>query len=143
MSNDFIRNALSWGDGGQRWLDSIPNLIAQYETEWNLTIKEPFNLSYNYVVPAIDSNGNECVIKIGYPEDKEFKTEIAALSVFNGEKAVKLLKTSERDPIVLLEHVLPGQPLSELLDDDKATKILCEVVKKLHKPLPNNLTGTP
>lgn len=44
--------------------------------------------------------------------------------------------------MILLERVTPGVPLSEEADDEKATKILSSVIKKLYKHLPASHTFT-
>lgn len=136
MNHDFIQNALGRTENGQVWLDSIPKLIAKYEEKWQIQVGEPFALSYNYVAPAVDSDGSQCVLKIGNPTDEEFRTEIAALQVFNGRGMVQLLQKSDADPVILLERVTPGEMLSVLGDDVQATKIVAEIVKTLHRPLP-------
>lgn len=138
MNHDFIQNALGRTENGQKWLDSIPELIAKYEEKWQIQVGEPFALSYNYVAPAVDSNGTRCVIKIGTPEDAEFRTEIAALQVFNGRGMVALLQNSEVDPVILLEHVVPGKMLADVTDDADATKILAGVIKILRRPIHDN-----
>lgn len=97
----------------------------------------PYSLSYNYVAPAVRSDGSDIVLKIGFPGDREFKTEIDALTIFNGDGAVKLLEADREKAVILLERVTPGIPLSEEVDDENATRILASVIKKLHKPLPS------
>ncbi len=138
MDQNFIKNAQSWGDGGQQWLNSIPDLISKYEKKWNIRVEKPFALSYNYVAPATQKTGSAVVLKIGYPDDEEFLNEIQALQVFNGNKTVRLLKTNLADSVILIEKITPGKPLSTYDDDNLATQIICSVIKELHKPLPNN-----
>jgi len=138
MPDEFTANALSNGDDGRKWLESIPLVIASCEKKWSLKVSPPFELSYNYVAPATRADGTKAVLKIGFPKDREFKTEIQALEVFNGEGMVKLLEIDAENSAILIEQVLPGKPLSQMADDDEATKIIARVMKKLWKPLPKN-----
>lgn len=142
MNDEFIKNAQSWGEEGEKWLASIPSIIEEFEKKWSLKISPPFPLSYNYVAPATQSDGADVVLKIGFPGDREFKTEIDALTIFSGDGAVKLLRSDREKAVILLERVTPGVPLSEEVDDEKATRILASVIKKLHKPLPSSHTFT-
>jgi streptomycin 6-kinase len=136
MNEQFKQNALSWGENGKLWLETIPALIAEYEIKWSLKVLAPFDLSYNYVAPAKRFDGSDVVLKIGYPEDKEFQTEIKALTLFKGEGIARLLESDADKSVILIEAVKPGVPLSSLDSDDEATRIIASVMKKLHKPLP-------
>ena len=142
MNDEFTKNAQSWGEEGEKWLASIPSIIEAFEMKWSLKIGPPHSLSYNYVAPATRSDGTDVVLKIGFTGDREFKTEILALKIFNGDGAVKLLEADREKAVILLERVTPGVPLSEEVDDEKATRILASVIKKLYKPLPSSHTFT-
>lgn len=139
MNDEFVRNILTlYGDSGRKWLDSIPQKIKSYSQKWNLDIFPPFILSYNYVAPAKKSDGTSAVLKIGFPDDKEFQGEIDALSVFNGEGTAKLVEADRENAVILLEQIHPGISLSTMQDDEEATRILAFVMKKIRKPLPKN-----
>src|SRR5215469_801706 len=127
MNEEFIQHALSNGEAGALWLQNIPTLIAAYENIWSLQVLPPFPLSYNYVAPCICADGSQAVLKIGLPQDREFQTEIEALSVFQGEGIVKLLQADRANGVILLERVAPGVPLSTMLNDEEATRILATV----------------
>lgn len=136
MNNEFEQNLKNRGEEGALWLKNIPEIIASCEKKWELKVLPPFALTWNYVAPATRSDGTNVVLKIGFPTDKEFKTEIAALEVFNGEGIEKLLEEDKENSVILIERVQPGISLSSLADDEKATRILTHVMKKLWKPLP-------
>lgn len=138
MDDHFEANALSWGDGGKEWLESIPSLIKEHEEKWSIQVLPPFNLSYNYVAPVRRADGSDAVLKIGFPDDKEFKTEIEALKIFEGHGCEQLLETNPEKSAILIERVKPGKPLSELENDDEATKAIVQVMRELHKPLPDD-----
>lgn len=138
MGSEFVKRALRRGEEGKLWLESIPNIIAKYSQEWSLQTLSPFTLSYNYVAPAVREDGSHAVLKIGFPKDEEFQTEIAALSVFNGDGIVKLLEADRENAVILIERVEPGVPLSSMENDEEATKILAKVIKKIRKPIPSD-----
>ncbi len=140
MIDDFTKHAISWGEEGTAWLKSIPAIISTYEKKWSIQVLPSFRLTYNYVAPAIRKDGTKVVLKIGFPKDKEFQTEIDALRVFNGNGIGKLLETDKNNAVILIEHIIPGTPLSQLEDDEQATTILASVMKKLwtRPPSQNN-----
>lgn len=139
MSSDFIKHAKAYGTEGELWLENIPQRITEYEKKWSLKILPPFKLTYNYVAPAIRVDGSNAVIKMGFPKEREFQTEINALEVFNGEGIEKLLEADRESGVILIERVIPGVPVSKLADDE-ATKRIASVIKRLHKPVPKNNT---
>jgi len=138
MNEEFTQNALAHGEAGQQWLDSIPSLIRKYEKEWSLKVLPPFDLNYNYVAPVLLSDGSEAVLKIAFPGDKEFQSEIQALTLFNGRAVANILRAEPKDAVALIEKVQPGTPLSSLADDDEATRILARLIKRIRQPLPAN-----
>lgn len=129
---------MSYGAVGKKWLENIPQIIKKYEQIWQIKVLSSYNLTYNYVAPVVCQDGSRAVIKIGIPQDKEFRTEIEALSVFKGAGSVRLLREDRINGVILLEEINPGLPLSSLEDDEGATRILAKVMKKLWKPLVKN-----
>lgn len=138
MNKDFIQTVESSGEAGKEWLAKIPGIITSSEKRWGLKVLPPFKLNYNYVAPAQREDGSRVVLKIGFTDDPEFKTEIEALGVFNGEGIAKLLEVDRENWAILIEQVTPGVPLSTIKDDAEATKILASVIKRLPKPLLEN-----
>lgn len=136
MDSHFEQNALSWGAGGAEWLKRLPDMISEYESKWSFKAHTPFELNYNYVAPVELADGIKAVIKIGYPEDREFQSEITALQTFNGEGICRLLQVDQPNAAMLLERIMPGTVLGSIEDDDEATRTIANVMKQLHKPLP-------
>ena len=60
---------------------------------------------------------------------------MAALRLFNGEGACRLIDYDEEKGFLLLERLNPGVMLSTLEDDEEATHIAAEVMKKIWRPL--------
>ncbi len=117
---------------------SKPCLTCSSETahRWNLTLSPPFDaLSYNYVCPVRCADGSEAVLKLGVP-DPELTSEIAALQLYAGHGAARLLQADAEKGALLLERLRPGRMLAEMEDDDHATEIGAEVMKALWRPAP-------
>jgi streptomycin 6-kinase len=76
----------------------------------------------------------QVMLKIGLP-NRETISEMAALRLFNGEGACQLLECDEERYWMLLERLNPGVMLSTLEDDDEATHIAAEVMKKIWRPV--------
>jgi len=114
----------------------IQKTIAHCEQQWNIQVSNPFpDLSYNYVAPARQENGNDCVLKINqYPD---FYREIAALRHYNGDGMVKLIAADVEWGAILLERAQPGTPLVTLYpqSDDEATRIAAALMQQLWKPI--------
>lgn len=139
MNQEFIRNIKALKhDEGKRWLDKIPEIIEEYEKKWSIKILPPFHLSYNYVAPAIRSNGQHLVLKIGFPGDIEFEIEIEALKAFNGDGVISLFDFDTKNNVMLIERAEPGIPISQIEDDEVSTKTIISLMKKLWKPNPKN-----
>ena len=133
---DFVRNirqAFSQEAGG--WLADLPNLLAHAALRWDLELGEPFLLSYNYVCAAKRRDGTEAVLKIGVP-NRELTSEINTLRLYDGQGACHILEADADQGLLLLERLRPGSMLATLKEDDQATEIAADVMKKIHRPVP-------
>lgn len=128
-----IRN--TFGEDGKRWLAELPDLLAEVSRRWELTLGEPFLLSYNYVCAATRADGTPAVLKIGVP-NRELSSEIAALRLYDGEGACRLYESDPEAGILLLECLLPGTMLCDYADDETETAIAAEVMKRIWRPAP-------
>ena len=131
LPSEFISNIQNtFREDGHAFLKALPDLIAEASTRWGLTDVQPAPiLSYNFVAFANRGNNN-VVLKMGVP-NREMKSEMATLRLFNGEGACRLLECDEERYWMLLERLNPGVMLSTLEDDAEATHIAAEVMKKI------------
>jgi streptomycin 6-kinase len=140
----------TFGEEGKVFLKALPDAIAEVSAKWNLTDIQPVpTLSYNFVAFAKrrgevlsprDVDGTigrrdpaptiDVVLKMGVP-NREFKSEMAALKLFNGDGACRLLEYDEEKYWMLLERLNPGVMLATVADDETATRIAAEVMKKI------------
>jgi streptomycin 6-kinase len=124
-----------YGEAGAAWLERLPALLAGCTERWAVTVGPPFPLSYNYVAPAVRADGSAAVLKVGYP-CRELVTEIAALRLFDGRGIARLLEVDPDQGALLLERLQPGTPLDAADDDEAATAIAADVMRRLWRPAP-------
>ncbi len=128
---EFVSNIQNvFKENGYAFLKALPDLIAEASIRWNLTDVHPApTLSYNFVAFAKRDHEN-VVLKMGVP-NREMLSEIEALRLFEGDGACKLLEYDEEKCWMLLERLNPGEMLVTLKDDEEATHIAAEVMKKI------------
>lgn len=122
------------GEAGRLWVEGLPGLIAEFEQRWSIRAFAPFTLSFNYVAPAVRLNGEEVVLKIGWP-DPELLSEMDALKIYQGRGIAQLLECNRDKGALLLERVRPGRMLSEVEDDEQATEIAANVMRQIWQPV--------
>lgn len=125
------------GAQGRQWLSLLPALLSESCARWSLKLAQPFeNLSYNLVIPGQMSDGTEIVLKMGVP-CHELTTEAAALSLFDGVGAARLLDHDAPRGLLLIERVIPGTPLFKLQENREATRTAATLMRRLwHRSVP-------
>jgi len=132
----FVNNVImAFGDSGLRYLDDLPDLLAKAACRWDLTLGEPFLLSYNYVCAVTRADSTPAVLKLGVP-NRELTSEIKTLRVYAGQGACRLLEADADQGLLLLERLQPGTMLAMLEDDDRATEIAAQVMQAIQRPVP-------
>lgn len=124
------------------WLRDFDRLIYDCEKRWQMKMLPPFDLSFNFVAPAIREDGTEVVIKLVVPGD-EFVSEVDALTLFNGNGIVKIIEVDTAKGILILERLLPGKTLASLENEEEAASIASQIMKKLWIPVPSNSSSIP
>lgn len=127
------------GDKAAEFLQNFNQLIAECEQRYNMYVQEPFDLSYNFVAPAIKKGGQEVVLKVVL-SDHEFQAELEALLHMKGKGAVQVIDYDVEKGIMILERLQPGHTLAVLEDDKEATRIAAHVMKKLIVLAPSRST---
>lgn len=124
------------GQKGVAWLAALPTLVAEVAARWTLTVRPPFaELSYNYVAPVVGPGGEAWVLKAGVP-NRELTDEAAALRLFDGRGIAHLIDADTERGVLLLERVLPGEPLKSVADDDTRVRTVAGLIGELPRPLP-------
>lgn len=135
---ETIRN--TFGAEGDRWLANLAALLDEYSVRWQLELlPPPWELSYNYVVPARRTDGSNAVLKLGVPNE-ERTSETAALRVYAGRGCAALLEADAEHGAILLEQLEPGDTLAPMAEenDARATSIAAAVMRELWQPVPDS-----
>ncbi|MCX6048199.1 MAG: phosphotransferase [Chloroflexi bacterium] len=139
LSEKFTKNITgAFGEAGVEWLKQLPTILTECAQRWSLTVKPHFsNLSYNYVAPVVQANGTEAILKVCVPSP-EWHTEYNALCLYAGRGICRLLQADAAQGILLLESLKPGLMLASVTDDEQATSIAAQVMRRLWRPAPAN-----
>ncbi|GIF67887.1 streptomycin 6-kinase [Asanoa ishikariensis] len=96
----------------QPWLASLPALVEEVRTEFDLRLSPPLHGgSCSWVAPASLPDGTPVIVKIGWPH-REMLGEPAALRRWNGRGAVRLIASDPQRHALVLERCLPGDQLA-------------------------------
>jgi streptomycin 6-kinase len=119
--------AAQLGDAGAAWLSDLPDLIADLERRWSITIGEPLNGgTAAYVARTRTADGNDAVVKLSLP-DPAFARQIRTLAAARGRGYVRLLAQDAEHHAVLLEAL--GLPLNHLgLSPEVQIDTLCDLL---------------
>jgi streptomycin 6-kinase len=130
-----VPESLAWwaGEpGGREWLERLPDLAAACAERWRLELGAPIpGGNVALVLAAMREDGSPAVVKISFPEE-ESEHEPDALAHWDGRGAVRVLERDGDRRAMLLERVSPGTPLWQVADDEAATSIAAEVLRRLH-----------
>jgi streptomycin 6-kinase len=99
--------------GAGEWLNRLPELVAELEARWRVTIGEPYDgATEAWVAPAAGPGADAAVVKLMIPRAGEHaRNEITALRLGGGDGLVELLDSDVDNDAMLLQRL--GPPLSE------------------------------
>jgi streptomycin 6-kinase len=120
------------------WLEALPDLIDRLAARWSLSIGPHFpDIRHNYVARATRADDTTCVLKLSRHVG-ETRNEIAALQLWDGDGAARLLEADPELGALVVERLHPGTMLSQVAetDDDAATVIAAGVLRQLWRPAP-------
>jgi streptomycin 6-kinase len=119
--------------------------VAVLAARWDLALEARYPTTPgspgNFVAPATRADDTRCVLKVS-PHIRETRSEIAALTTFDGVGAARLLDAEPDLGALLLERIDPGSMLAALWaqDDDAATRVAVDLLRKLWRP-PESAAG--
>jgi streptomycin 6-kinase len=119
------------GDAGRAWIASLPRLAAGYLDRWRLRLDGPAGHgAMALVLPVRQPDRSPAVLKL-QSVDEETAGEPAALRAWAGRGAVRLLEHDPATGAMLLERLDASRPLSSIPDDQRALRILSELLARL------------
>ena len=125
-------NVVRWeGEAGRRWIEALPGTVAELAERWQLSDFGPAlpGGSHSYVVTVRAPSGDG-VLKVPLVGD-ENRFEAAALSLYDGDGAVRLLAHDGPSGALLLERCRPGTQLGDHADRQAATRTACALLRRL------------
>ena len=140
INDDYKKNINSmFGEIGEKWLDSIPDLVDKYTKRFGLTnikVNEP--LTYNIVMFADSKEYGEVIFKIEIPYKEMTIREAAALELNNGQGACKCYYKDIDDGVLLIEKLCPGESLNKVDSLEERTIIFADVLNRFSIEVNNN-----
>lgn len=97
------------GAAGERWINSLPDLVEEHCELWGLKPIDPVRYGYmGVVVPAI-RDGVRLALKVSWI-DESSKQEALVLHAWDGRGAVRLLESREESG-ALQSLLFPSEPI--------------------------------
>jgi streptomycin 6-kinase len=121
--------------GAEAWLEGLPDLVADLEAEWEITVGRTFSDgSEAYVAEAVLPDGTPAVLKVLIPVSYEdARREALALRLADGSGCARLLRDDAKRRAMLMERL--GRSLSELgLPLEQRLEVMCAAVSRLWRP---------
>lgn len=129
VPNRVRQRAEQSGAQAERWLKELPQLIADLERHWKLSIDQPLSGgSSAYVAQAKTADGSGAVVKLGMP-GSDFAEEIDTLVRARGRGYVRIRQFDYDRRAILLEQL--GASMEDLkLTPERIITLLCTMLKQ-------------
>jgi streptomycin 6-kinase len=127
--------AAGFDSDGADWLAGLPARTESLLTRWDLTVDGPLmHGACALVVPVRRADGERAVLKVTWPHD-EARHEALALSLWDGDGAVRLLDHDDDAWALVLERLDPGTTLRNPPIDEALT-VVTSMIRRLDRPAP-------
>lgn len=124
--------------GASKWLNELPQLLADLEESWSITVGRAYTDSTEaFVCEATLEDSTPCVLKLMIPRSSDYAlNEIKFLKMVNGDGCVEMLRDDAERSAMLLERL--GPSLHDLgLPIARRHEILCDCVTRVWRPAPD------
>jgi len=130
-----VPESFAEGFEDQEWLAGLPALAESMLARWDLTLDgESMHGACALVLPVRRANGEQAVLKISWPHE-EAEHEATALSMWDGDGAVRLL-AHDRDAWALLLERLDPTTTIEREPLPEALAVIASMIRRLDRPAP-------
>jgi streptomycin 6-kinase len=144
LPREVRQRALSAGDEGAEWIESLPSTVSKLARKWRFEPGEVMTGGTESLILRSEmSDGSSAIVKIGFPATCDCAHEARLLRLAHGRGYVELYDADEQSNALLLE-CLGGMLASANIDVDERIERLCAVMKSSWvdlKPLPGLMTG--
>ncbi len=132
---DFKKNIReAYPQEGPLWLEALPTSLSQLSRKWQLQSMQPVtNLSFNYVAHVEFSDGKKAILKMS-PSPVNILKERQWLSSHR-DVAPEVFIYDEIYNAFFMQVLQPAVTLKTLVEqgeDDQATRLVGQLIKKLH-----------
>jgi streptomycin 6-kinase len=124
--------------GADRWLRDLPDLVAELERDWSITVGPSYeDPTEAFVAEAALADGTPAVLKVHIARPGQHaRNEITVLRLADGAGCARLLRADEARGALLLERL--GPSLSRLdLPMGERHEILCSAAARVWRPAPD------
>jgi streptomycin 6-kinase len=119
------------GAAGRAFVAALPGLTAEFLERWELRPDGPAMHGVSaLVLPVTGADGTSAVLKLQLL-DEESEGEPVALRVWNGDRAVRLLRHDGPTGTLLLERLDPARMLSRVADIHEAVLVIAGLLAHL------------
>jgi streptomycin 6-kinase len=125
--------------GAEQWLNDLPELIADLERDWSISVGRPYSdPTEAFVAEATLADGTPAVLKLVIPRDGDHAAhEAAVLRLTGGDGCVRMLREDLPRGALLLERL--GRSLAELgLPLAERLEILCATASRVWRRVPDH-----
>ncbi|MGO2820952.1 MAG: aminoglycoside phosphotransferase family protein [Brachybacterium tyrofermentans] len=116
------------------WCAELPQIVATVLTRWSLKASAPFSPggSAAWVAPVQDRDGAELVLKVAWAHE-ESRDEAAGMAAWQGLGAARVLRSElqGQTSLLLMEQVLPGTPLADLLTWPERDEVAAGLLRRM------------
>jgi streptomycin 6-kinase len=123
--------------GAASWLDALPDIVADLEHDWSITVGRPYETSTEaFVAEAALHDGTLAVLKLMIPRPGDHaRNEITVLKLTAGDGCARLLRDDEARGALLQERL--GPSLDQFaLPVAARQEILCAAAERVWRPAP-------
>ena len=124
--------------GATAWLAELPELVADLEREWSITLGRAYRGGTEaFVAQVMLADGSDAVLKLLIPRaTNDAAKEVTALRLADGVGCVRLLRDDESRSALLLERL--GPSLNDLaVPLARRLEILCDTAQRVWRPAPD------
>jgi streptomycin 6-kinase len=139
-----LRTKASHTAAGREWLAALPEVTERLAAAWSVELGTPFEEGHVSLVVPADRAGDPLALKVPLPTTIELGTlaagaradEAAALRLWRGDGAARLIEHDRETGAMLIERCVPGHPLHRLGDPQAADLVAAGLLDRLHRAVP-------
>ena len=138
IPEDFARDVVHQaGEAGRIWIDRLPSVVEALGKRWHLVVDGAPMHGYLGIVVPVRRGSEQCVLKVSWGNEST-RHEVSALSIWNGQGAVRLLASEPSIGAMLLERLNSRRSLHEV-EIGEAVAIAGHLLRRLAVPAPDGL----